>query len=80
MARAFFRNCSTFSTRLVFFPPRPIKIAAAMPQRKLAGIKIPVDHGGRSNLKKRNLSHLGGPQEAVPQYLLRPHIVPQRIT
>ena len=51
MARAFFRNFSTFSTRLVFFPPRQIKIADAIPQRKLAGIKVPVDHGGRSNLR-----------------------------
>jgi len=50
MARASFRNCSTFSTRLVFFPPRQMKTADAMPQRKLAGIKIPVDHAGRSNL------------------------------
>ena len=51
MARASFRNCSIFSTRLVFFPPRQMKIADAIPQRKLAGIKIPVDHGGRSNLR-----------------------------
>ena len=51
MARAFFRNCSTLSTRLVFFPPRQMKIADAIPQRKLAGIKIPVDQGGRSNLR-----------------------------
>lgn len=27
-----------------------MKTADAIPQRKLAGIKIPVDHGGRSNL------------------------------
>ena len=51
MARAFFRNCSIFSTLLVFFPPCQMKIADAIPQRKLAGIKIPVDHGGRSNLR-----------------------------
>ena len=51
IARAFFKNCSIFSTRLVFFPPRQMKIADAIPQRKLAGIKIPVDHGGRSNLR-----------------------------
>jgi len=51
MAKAFFRNCSIFSTRLVFFPPCQMKIADAIPQRKLAGIKIPVDHGGRSNLR-----------------------------
>ena len=47
MAKAFFRNASTSLTRLVFFPPRQMKIADAIPQRKLAGIKIPVDHGGR---------------------------------
>lgn len=47
MARALLRNCSTFSTRLVFFPPYQIRIAEAIPHRKLAGIKIPVDQGGR---------------------------------
>lgn len=56
MANAFFKNCSTFSTRLVFFPPRQMKIADAIPQRKLAGIKIPVDHGGRSNLTTQSQS------------------------
>jgi len=60
IARAFFRNCSTFSTRLVFFPPRQIKIADAIPQRKLAGINIPVDHGGRSNLRRHDFSHQYG--------------------
>jgi len=79
MARAFFRNCSTFSTRLVFFPPCQMKIADAMPQRKLAGIKIPVDHGGRSNLRTNNLSHQYDPTNAL-QYLSRPHIVPHRMT
>lgn len=51
MAKALFRNFSTSLTRLVFFPPCQMKIADAIPQRKLAGIKIPVDHGGRSNLE-----------------------------
>jgi hypothetical protein len=78
MARAFFKNCSIFSTRLVFFPPRQIKIADAIPQRKLAGIKIPVDHGGRSNLRTQ-------PQPPIriyrrTTYLSRPHMVPHRIT
>ena len=54
IASAFFRNCSTFSTRLVFLLPRQMKIADAIPQRKLAGIKIPVDHGGRSNLRAQS--------------------------
>ena len=79
IANAFFRNCSTFSTRLVFFPPRQMKIADAMPQRKLAGIRIPVDHGGRSNLR-HNLSHRHGPTNVLSHYLSRPHMVPHRIT
>ena len=58
MARASFRNCSTFSTRLVFFPPRQMNIADTIPQRKLAGIKIPVDHGGRSNLRTQPQSQI----------------------
>ena len=80
MASAFFKNCSTCSTRLVFFPPRQMKTAAAIAQRKLAGIKIPVDHGGRSNLRAHNLSHRYGSAGTLLQYLSRPHIVPHKIT
>ena len=78
IARAFLRNSSTFSTRLVFFPPRHMKIADMIPQRKLAGIKIPVDHGGRSNLMAKLQSRTRTLD--VTHYLSRPHIVPHRIT
>jgi len=73
IASAFFRNCSTFSTRLVFFPPRQMKIADAMPQRKLAGIKIPVDHGGRSNLRTQSQSLTRSHERAVTLPVEAPH-------
>ena len=45
------RNRSlTSSTRFVLSPPFQITTAAAMPHRKLAGIRIPVLHAGRWNL------------------------------
>jgi len=73
IASAFFRNCSTFSTRLVLFPPRQMKIADAMPQRKLAGIKIPVDHGGRSNLRVQSQSPTRSHEHAVTVPVEAPH-------
>jgi hypothetical protein len=49
-SRAARRRSSTSSTRFVFWPPRHINTAAKIPQRKLAGIRVPVVQAGRVNL------------------------------
>jgi hypothetical protein len=50
MARAWRRIPSTFSVRFVFWPPRHIKTAERIPQRKLHGMRVPVLQAGRWKL------------------------------
>jgi len=45
----------TSSTRFVLSPPLQIMTAAPIPHKKLPGMRIPVDQGGRSNLFKPHI-------------------------
>jgi len=67
----------TSSTRFVLSPPCQITTAAAIPHKKLAGIRIAVLHAGRWNLPRGGESNLNIDGFLCP-YRFKPHMVPHR--
>lgn len=67
---------STCSVFLVLAPPLQMKIAAPIPQRKLAGIKLPVVQAGLTNKRGKKVISAGRDRVTHRVNLFRPHIQP----
>lgn len=52
--------------------------AAAIPHKKLAGMRVPVVQGGRWNLHVREVNYNDITEALLDVYRFKPHIVPQR--
>ena len=68
----------TSSTRFDFSPPFQMSTAAAIPHKKLAGMRIPVLQAGRWNLQASEVEYNSIRNKKVDTYRFKPHIVPQR--